>query len=189
MTTPTPDLFGRFGPPDITPLEFEQLVVALLRKQGVGLTAFEAQHLESVGGVDGEYKIDATARFEALGVNFLVLIECKHQGRPVERDVVQVLADKVRSVGAQKGMLFATSPFQRGALEYARVHGVALVRVADGLTIYETRSPMPTTTRPSWVPRFAGWLILLNQAGNESFAAFGDVGIQSFYDAFTMRTP
>lgn len=188
MTNHQFDFLARFGPLAVTPIEFEQLVASLLRKQGVGLKDFRVQHLEPIAASDGEYKIDVTARFEALGANFLVLIECKHQSRPIEREVVQVLADKVRSAGAQKGMLFATTRFQRGALEYARLHGVALVRVADGRTTYETRSAGPIPAYPPWLPRYVGWLTQINRDGNESFAALGEVEISSLRDAFEPRT-
>jgi restriction system protein len=188
LRDPDVDFLGRFGPLVLAPAEFEQLVASMLRKQGVGLSDFKVQHLEAVQGLDGEYAIDVTARFEALGADFLVLIECKHQSRPVEREVVQILVDKVRSTGAQKGMLFATTRFQRGALEYARLHGVALVRVADGRTTYETRSAGPTTHFPPWLPRHVGWLTQLNREGNESFASLGEVELSSLEDAFAPHT-
>ena len=61
-----------------------------------------------------------------------VLIECKRYGRPVEREKVAVLADKLRALGAHKGMMFSTSGFQKGALTYAQKHGIALVKVEAG---------------------------------------------------------
>jgi restriction system protein len=188
LTDTDADYLGRFGPVSLTPVDFERLVASLLSRQGVGLRDFLVTHLEPLTGSDGEYKIDVTARFEALGADFLVLIECKHQRRSVERDVVQVLADKVRSIGAQKGMIFATAPFQRGALEYARRHGVALVRVADGRTTYETKSAIPIRTYPSWLPRHVGWITQLTRDGNESVALLGEVAIESLKDALEPRT-
>ncbi len=188
MTERDFDFLDRFGPLSLTPVEFERLVASVLQKQGVGLNDLDVRHLDPIQGDDGEYKIDVTARFEAFGANFLVLIECKHQSRPIERDVVQVLADKVRSVGAQKRMLFSTTRFQRGALEYARVHGIALVRVADGRTTYETRFAGPTTSYPPWLPRYVGWLTQIDPEGRESFASLGEVEISSLKDAFEPRT-
>jgi len=66
--------------------------------------------------------IDVTARFSALGASFLVLPECKHERRKVERQAVQVLHAKMVSKGAQKGMLFSVAGFQTGSIEYATVH-------------------------------------------------------------------
>jgi restriction system protein len=180
-----PDAFDHVT---LTPLEFEQFVASALIKQGVGLRDFTVQHLEKLKGIDGEYVMDVTARFEALGADFLVLIECKHLKRSVERDVVQVLVDKVHSVGAQKGMLFATAGFQRGALEYARNHGIALVHVADGRTSYQTRSAVPTRSFPSWLPRHVGWISQIAEEGAESFAYLGEVDLATLRDAFEPHT-
>jgi hypothetical protein len=52
---------------------------------------------------------------------------------------VQVLADKVSVLRAQKGMLFTTAPFQRGALAYARSCNISLVQFTPGGPIYHTR--------------------------------------------------
>lgn len=131
---------------------FEQLVVGFLTEAGRNLQDFRIEHQELVRGPDGDYRIDVTARFRQLGVDFLVLVECKDHSRPVEREDVQVLADKKRSVGAQKAIFFATNGFQRGALEYARAHGIALVRVLEGALTYEVRSANPSGVRPTPPP-------------------------------------
>ncbi|WP_164779788.1 restriction endonuclease [Paenibacillus kobensis] len=80
---------------------------------------------------DGEYQIDIIAEFVALSVDFKVIVECKRYTRPVEREKIVVLADKVRSLGAHKGVLISTSGFQSGATEYARQHGIALLQIFD----------------------------------------------------------
>lgn len=181
------DLHGQYGPLTLTPVEFERLVASALRKQGVGLQEFSVTHLDTFPGHDGAYKIDVSAKFEALGANFLVLIECKHERRRVEREVVQVLVDKVRSIGAHKGMIFSTGGFQRGALEYARVHGVALVHIADGRTAFLTKSAGPTRSFPAWLPPYVGWLTQLDRRGNESFAYLGKANISDLEEAFEPR--
>jgi restriction system protein len=65
-------------PVNLTPEQFEEEVEKLLRKLGVDLAEFKVQRLEKLDAADGVYEIDVTARFEALGASFLVLIECKH---------------------------------------------------------------------------------------------------------------
>ncbi len=130
----------------------ERLVVDLLTEAGCGLDGFRVEHRELLHAPDGRYEIDATARFQALGVDFLVLVECKDHVRPVEREDVQVLADRKRTTGAQKAIFFATNGFQRGAIEYARAHGIALVRILEGALTYETRSANQAAapTPPPW---------------------------------------
>lgn len=146
--------------------ELEQLAVNLLREAGRGLADFRVGHRELVQAPDGSYQIDVTARFRALDVDFLVMVECKDHVRPVERESVQVLADKKRATGAHKAILFATNGFQRGAVEYATVHGIALVRVLEGALTYETRSAaqtrLPTPSPWANIQHFIGQLISLN---------------------------
>jgi len=155
-------------PITLTPQQFEIEVEQLLKKLGSGkLSDFMTNRLEVIQGADGEYEIDISVRFEALGGNFLVLVECKHHKNPIKRDVVQVLNDRVRSVGAQKGMIFSTAGFQRGAIEYAKQHGITLVKVADGKTSYFTRAEGPTIY-PEWLPSYVGWIISLSDENLET---------------------
>ncbi len=121
----------------ISPEQFEAEVENLLRRAGVGLPEFEVQRLEKIQGSDGAYEIDVTARFEVLGASFLVLIECKQHKNPIKREVVQVLHDRLRAVGAQKGMIFSTAKFQKGAIEFARVHRIALIQLVDGRSLQQ----------------------------------------------------
>jgi restriction system protein len=128
---------------ELTPEQFELSVKRILEASSFGLSEFRATHREIVAGIDGAYEIDITARFQALGVDFLVLAECKHHRRPIKRETVQVLHSRLHSVGAQKGILFSTCGFQKGALQFAAKHGIALVRIADEGLTYETRSLHP----------------------------------------------
>lgn len=156
-------------PVNLTPKQFEQEVEKLLRKLGVDLKEFKVQRLEKIDAADGIYEIDVTARFEALGANFLVLIECKHHKSPIKREVVQVLFDRLRAIGGHKGMIFSTARFQKGAIEFAQVHGIALVQVADGRTMFATRTYDEPPPLPPEAPQYAGWIITLSEEGNESF--------------------
>ena len=116
------------------------MVVDYLTSLGKPLKSFSVQHQARAAGHDGTYNMDAVAVFEALGADFVVLVECKHHRNPIKRELVQVLADKVASTRAQKGMLFSTASFQRGALEYAKERGIALVHFTEGGPVFETKS-------------------------------------------------
>jgi restriction system protein len=147
-------------PLSIAPRDYELLVKGILDAAGGQLVEYQSKHLSRLVGVDGEYIIDIAATFSALGAKFLVLVECKHQGRKVERQDVQVLHSKLQSLAAQKGMLFSVSGFQSGAVEYADAHGIALVEVATGISNWHTRSAGPQTPPLPWVPipKYIGWL-------------------------------
>jgi restriction system protein len=148
---------------------FEREVKKLLDAAGSQLLGFESKHRAKLTGVDGTNEIDILARFAALGVEFKVLVECKHQSEPVKRQVVQVLNDRIRSMGAQKGLLVATTRFQRGAIEYAQQHGIALVQLVEGRATYFTRGSGERAEPPPWanIPPYAGWMLSLSDQGGE----------------------
>lgn len=121
----------------ITPREFELLVKGWLEAGAEGLTDFSASHLESMQGQDGEYTFDVTAKFRIFGgATVQVVVECKKHSHPIKRELVQVLNDKKKSVGAHKAILVATAPFQSGAIEYAEKNGVGLVQVVSGSALF-----------------------------------------------------
>ena len=94
--------------------------------------------------IKGQYQIDVYAEFIALSVKFKVIVECKRCTKPVEREKVVILADKVWSLGAHKGVLISTSGFQKGALEYAKKHGIALLQIFDKHVMNIQNSLYPT---------------------------------------------
>lgn len=157
---------------DISPEEFELFVKQNLEGYGDKLLEFETEHREVLEGVDGEYEIDVTARFEALGVDFLVLVECKKHKNRIKREVVEILYNRIRSVGAHKGMVFATAEFQSGAIEFAEKHRIALISVVDGKSTYQTRSVGPTPEPPAWfsIPKYVGWLTAPSENGGTRYS-------------------
>jgi hypothetical protein len=117
----------------ISSSEFEIFCFDVLKEYANSecLTDFSITHNTKIKTNDGEYQIDMCAEFVALSVKFKVIVECKRNIRPIEREKVVVLSDKVRSIGAHKGILISTSGFQSGAIEYSRIHGIALIQIID----------------------------------------------------------
>jgi len=122
-------MFNKYPPLDLSPKEFETQVKGMLDAMGIGLADYRSEHRERLEAPDGTYEIDISVTFTALEVSFRTLVECKHHKRPIEREGIQALWAKMQSLGAQKGIMFATSGFQFGAIEFAIVHGIALVEV------------------------------------------------------------
>ncbi len=153
---------------ELTPKQFELEVKKILEGANPKLAVFEVKHQEKIHGVGGAYKIDVTAKFEALGGEIIVLIECKHQTSSIKREIVQILHDKLHETGAHKGMIFATTPFQRGAIAYASAHGIALVTLAEGKAFYVTKGLGHPTEPPPWanIPPYMGCLVSLTKSGN-----------------------
>jgi hypothetical protein len=151
-------------PPDLTPAEFEQWVAELCRGLWAGLDDLRVEIHDRIQGTDGTYDFDVTGRWRIGGADYLTLVEAKQHRNPIKREVVQVLLTKARSVGAQKAMLVSTAPFQRGAIRFAGVHGIALISVTEGRLTYETRSVSPTPVLSAeqaaalGIPRIVGHL-------------------------------
>lgn len=176
----------RYPAADIPPAEFERFVAGLLGSARPFAEEFRVQLHEKVRGTDGDYDIDATVRYELAGMKFLVLVECKRHKNPIKRELVQVLHQKVLSSGAHKGLMVSTAPFQSGAVEFARQHGIALAVVTEGRFVFETKS---FGTRPEMsreqarqrfgLPDFVAYMFVpddalgaLREDDGESFARF-----------------
>lgn len=161
----------------VTPEGFERMVVAYLQSLKDSLQEFSVQHRTSLSGPDGEFELDALARFEALGAEFLVAVECKHHKNPVKRELVQVLRDKVRSLNLHKGMLFSTGGFQKGAVEYALSQRIALVHLTEGGPVIETKA-YGAPAGP--LREYDAYFVTLSENGEESYN-FGDYDAVSAY--------
>lgn len=72
--------------------------------------------------------------------------------------------EKMTSIGAYEAMLLSVAGFQSGAVEYATVHGIVLIQMANGSSMWFIRSFGPLsrhsqfrwTTRGTWVQKIWG---------------------------------
>ena len=148
---------------DITPTEFEELVKSFLAETGKALPFIEVNHNVKERVHDGTYQLDVKATFEVFdGSKIVVLVECKKYSSPIKREKVEILYNRLQSIGAHKGMIFSTSGFQQGAIEFAAKHGIALVRLREGKFAYETKARDHGIIEiPPWVdlPKYEGVFI------------------------------
>lgn len=118
---------------NIKPIEFEKFcmetLAAYAKKEG--LKDFEIEHSKKVEAPDSTYQIDVLAEYTALGCRHKVIVECKNHTRNIERSVITDLYVKTQSIGAQKGILISTSGFQKDAVKFAKIHGIALWQIFD----------------------------------------------------------
>ena len=148
---------------NITPEDYERYVKDWFDGLGYSLTGYESEHRSIATVPDGNYEIDIDITYEALGVTFRVLVECKRYSSKVKREVVQLLHQKLQSIGAHKGIVCCTSGFQKGALKYAKNHGIACIEVVPGETTFHTKSAEPQELNYDpcevWgIPRICGYL-------------------------------
>ena len=116
---------------DMSPVDFEKYALQILRQQLHGMENCRIEHNKIIEVSDGNYQIDGYIEFSLMGVTYKTLVECKHYKVSIGREKVQVLYDKLRACGAQKGILVSSSNFQSGAITYATQHGIALVQLTE----------------------------------------------------------
>jgi restriction system protein len=135
----------------MTPAAFELYVRGILKREKFKVQDLVVNHLENVEGTDGEYVMDVVATFTVFGAAVIrCLIECKRYTNPIEREKVMILQQKLQSTGCQKGLIFSTSEFQSGAIEFAKTHGIALVHVQWGKKmVFVTNAKGDETPPPS----------------------------------------
>ncbi len=147
----------------MTPQEFEQYVKDWFDAEGIHLKSYKSIINNKAGADDGVYEIDIDITYDALGVEFRVLVECKRHLNNIKREVLQVLQEKLQSIGAHKGIVCATSDFQSGALEYAKKHGIACITVAESRMLVQTRSADRQPVSQEYcnffgLPKFSGYI-------------------------------
>jgi hypothetical protein len=124
----------RVSIPALTPAQFEQFVEMTLRQLDFFQSA-EIKRNAKLAGVrqPGEYEIDIVIRAQLAGVaDFLMIIECKNWNRPVDRPLVQKLAQTRDAVSAHKAVMVSPIGFTKEAIAVADTLGVALWVLAEG---------------------------------------------------------
>lgn len=113
----------------MTSVEFEKASLAWLKQQANIYPNAQVDHDVTICTRNGNYQLDGRICFQAYGMPFTIIVECKRYSSSVKREALIVLQDKVQELGAQKGILVTTSSFQRGAVQYAKNHGITLVQL------------------------------------------------------------
>ena len=106
--------------------EYQEEAAAFFRSLGL-----IAKIDEKVSGVRGDHDVDVVVRSARAGIKQLWLVECKHWERPVDKLHVSALAEIVRDVGADRGLLLSESGFQAGAVRMAKSSNITLSSISD----------------------------------------------------------
>lgn len=71
-------------------------------------------------------QFDVTIRFKRGMYDFLIVIECKNNLRPISVDKIDAFVTKARDANADKAIMVSSSGYQRRCLEVAQKHGINL---------------------------------------------------------------
>ena len=150
---------------ELTPEEFEKYSLELLSEQTKDLENLKIEHNRVIEAFDGNYQIDGYIEFTVMGIKYKTLVECKHYKSSITREKVQILYEKIQSLGAQKGILISTSNFQSGAIQYASIHGIALIQLTEADIHYETRGRLYGLPPHNYGKKYAGVLLKQGDSG------------------------
>jgi len=105
--------------------EYQEESAAFFRS--LGLEATTDEHLD---GVRGGHDVDVVVRSRSVGVEQLWVVECKRWKRRVNKVHVSALAEIVRNVGADRGLLLSEKGFQAGAGQVAYRSNITLTSLS-----------------------------------------------------------
>lgn len=139
---------------EMTPSEFEIYCLELLTNISNNLNGCKIEHNQICITDDGQYQLDGVIEFECFGVRYKTIVECKKYLNKIKRSQIQILHDTIRSTGAHKGIFISTSSFQKGAMDYAKKHGIALLQIVDGYVLTIQNSISPTIRDYYLIPKY-----------------------------------
>ena len=127
------DIFIDLNAADITPLDFEKYCFSILDvlHSPKKLDDYKITHNETYERNDGKHQIDVVIEYSIANARNKVFVECKRKKNSIEIGMVRDLYQKIQSCGANKGIFISTSGYQKGAIIFAKEHGIALYRIMD----------------------------------------------------------
>jgi hypothetical protein len=118
----------------MTSSEYEQYVTEIVRQFDFCKQAQISNNRKFQGKRQpGEYEIDIAVEINFSDViYFLMIVECKHWNRPVDRPVIQSLAQTKDAISAHKAIVAALKGFSEEAEAVAGAHNIGLWWIDPG---------------------------------------------------------
>lgn len=113
--------------------DFEKLVANIYKELSPNA---RIKHNDHIYEKDSKIKrqIDVSIRSQIAGHEILLIVEVKDHKRPLDIEVIDAFADKIRGVKANKGILISNSGFSSSAIEKATTLGIELCTVHEALS-------------------------------------------------------
>lgn len=156
------------GPPrakgysTVTPDRFEILAVRELRKVGFDLGQVRVHRRSELAEPESGFVLELVVSVRRPGTTWArrALVVCRKQLRAVERDVIESVKSRLADAQADAALVFVTTDFSAEAIAAAEETGIALLRVVDGRSAYNTGDHYP-----AWLPAHLAQLVDRDAAG------------------------
>ena len=113
---------------NVSPSDFEKLVVQLLVKMGYGGSIEDAATITKYSGDEG---IDGIIKEDILGLDSIYIQAKRFSDGPIGRPLLQAFVGALSPHHAKKGVFITTSTFSHQAIEYAKAAEAKIVLI-DG---------------------------------------------------------
>ena len=171
----------------MTPEYFEILVVRELRKVGFDVGAVRTHRRSELPEPERGFVFELAVPLTRGGATWRALVACRHQTGAVEREVIESVKSRLPEVPADAGLVFATSDFGTDALAAARESGVALLRVVDGHTAFDTSGWNNPGHYPSWLPAYLAQVVDRDVSGQPRARLLEAGGADMILDCFQIE--
>jgi hypothetical protein len=155
--------------PELTPQHFEILVVRELRKVGLDVPELRIHRRATLPEPEQGYLLELKGVLTGPAGPRQSLIACRCQQAPIGRAAVESLRDHVKEAGAEAGLLFGVPDFDQDALAAALDGDVALLRVTDGRSAFDTSGWGPPGHYPAWLPAYCAQLVRRDPLGQPQY--------------------
>ena len=151
--------------PAVSPEYFQILVVRELRKVGFDVGTVRTHRRSELPEPEQGFVLELAAPLTRAGTTWRALVVCRRQASAVEPEVIESAKRRLPEVPADVALVFATTDFDSDALAAARESGVALLRVVDGRTAYDTSGWNNPGHYPAWLPAYLAQVVDRDIAG------------------------
>src|SRR5213076_2854362 len=139
--------------PDLTPEHFEILVTRELRKIGLDVSELRTHRCSQLPEPERGYLLELKGVVRGAGWQRRVLIACRRQHHAIVA-AVELLREHLQEANAEAGLLFGAADFDPTALTAAQDSPLALLRVTDGRTAFDTSGWGTPGHYPAWLPAY-----------------------------------
>jgi hypothetical protein len=155
--------------PDLTPEHFEILVMRELRKVGLEISELRIHRRTMLPEPDEGYLLELKGVVRGAGWERRVLIACRRQQRSIGSAEVESLKQHLEEAEVEAGILFGAADFDPDALTTAEDTALALLRVTDGRTAFDTSGWGTPGHYPAWLPAYCAQSVTRDPLGQPRY--------------------
>lgn len=155
--------------PDLPPEHFEILVMRELRKIGLDVSELGTHRRSQLPEPERGYLLELKGVVRGAGWQRRVLIACRRQHHAIVAADVELLREHLQEANAEAGLLFGAADFDPTALTAAQDSPLALLRVTDGRTAFDTSGWGTPGHYPAWLPAYCAQAVARDPLGQPRY--------------------